>query len=103
MPFEPAGPILAASEGCLHSDTRPRSSFCSRGRFSCYPLFFRDMSCTVLAGMLVVAAVAVVLLIARKVWRLGWKQEPADSLWLIDQMVEALEERQNRTEFSPGE
>lgn len=53
--------------------------------------------------MLVVAAVAVVLLIARMVWRLGWKQEPADSLWLIDQMVEALEERKNRTEFSPGE
>lgn len=50
------------------------------------------MSFDSLAIALIVAAVAVLLLIARMVWRLVRRKEPQDSLWLIDQMVEELDE-----------
>lgn len=54
------------------------------------------MSFDFLTVTLIVAGFVVLLLIGKMVWRLIRKKEPADSLWLIDQMVDELEEHKKR-------
>lgn len=54
------------------------------------------MSFDILSIALIVAGVAVLFVIGKMVWRLVRRKEPADSLWLIDQMVDELEEHKKR-------
>lgn len=56
------------------------------------------MSFDSLTVALIVATVAVLLFIGKMLWRLVRRKQPQDSLWLIDQMVDELEEHKKRNQ-----